>query len=125
MKRNTPIEKTLPDIVTVVLGEMKQQRINKSQLAKRCGWSSGTITGLFKKRNWTTAELKQIGAVLKTDLFVYYLNTPVDGMVPASTLQEAVTEIAELKTQLTNMEKQNLVLLTENNLMKKLLENRG
>ena len=118
------MKKNLPDMPKIVLQHMKLQRMNRRELADACAWAPSTITALFKKRDWTESELKQVGRAIKVDLMVYLLDTPIDGMVPASVVEELNKELNEVKQTLKAKEEENLVLRTENKLLRELMDKR-
>lgn len=117
------MKKKLFDIVPVVEAAMKKLYMNKTALARKCNWAPATITHLFKKRDWSVSELKMVGWAVNVDLVAYFLDSPTDGMVPASTVEEQEKEIAELKAAETACREEMIKLRTENDLMKVLLEN--
>ncbi len=116
------MKKKLFDIVPVVLAAMKKLYMNKAALARKCNWAPATITHLFKKRDWTISELKMVGWAVNEDLVAYFLDIPTDGMVPATTMQDLMKELSDLKATEIACHEKMVKLRTENDLMKVLLD---
>lgn len=104
MKRKSSLMKMLPDVGVKVKLLLLEKRISQADFSRRAGWSETTTTRLLKRRNWTVAQIKQVGLVLNTNLFIYYLPENAEGMVPAAMVHELTSEILELKNKLSETE---------------------
>ena len=123
MKKKNPFEKNLPDMGKQVKLLLKDRRMTQTQLAKKAGWHPTTVTNLLRRRNWHAADILLVGNILNYDLIQLLYPAPPPGMVPASTVEELVKEITEMKAEAIACREEMIKLRTENNLMKVLLEN--
>ena len=125
MKKKTINEKNLPDMPAFAHAAMKKKDMNRINLARKLAWSPSAVSLLFKRRNWSMAELIMVGKAIDHDLLQYLYPAPPEGTVPAALVHEATKEIADLKEELKNTMAQLLVLQGKYDLLKELMEKRA
>ena len=60
----------------VLAAILAERKMSGRDLARLMGCSPHQVYRLLRRANWRTNELQQVGAVLKTDLFVGYAHLP-------------------------------------------------
>lgn len=122
---------SLFDLGNYVKLRLKEERLSVPRFAKLALLSHQTIYKLLKKKDWPISYIVQFSLLLKDDLTRFYRPAFVPEPVPKPELDKAKLEIEALQQQLkehqqqlAELEKANLLLTTENKLLREIVEGR-
>lgn len=122
---------TLFDLGKYVTLKLKEQRKSIRQVAKQCGCSRKWVYDLLERSDWKISYIMQFSELLKDDLTRFYRPSFVPEQVPKPELDKAKQEIETLQQQLkehqqqlAELEKANLLLATENKVLREMVEGR-
>lgn len=76
---------------------MKEARITVDKLATDAHCCPATISGLRQRDDWRSSELIQMSNLTPHNFILDLLPTPLEGMVPASTVEAMQVELNEQK----------------------------
>ena len=114
--------------VTLRLAEL---RLSVPRFAKLANLSYQTVYNLLKQKDWPISYIVQFSELLQDDLTRFYRPSFVPEPVPKPELDKAKLEIEALQQQLqaqsaqiAQLQSDNLILTTENKVMREMMEGR-
>ena len=120
--KKNPFKKLLPEYGELLKTVMSQQKLTVEKLSIDAHCSPSCISALRARKDWRASEIIQMSKLTKHNFVLYLLPEPLEDMVPAAALKEALSEMAELKKQAQQDHDTILKLQVENEIMKKLLD---
>ncbi len=120
---------SLFDLGNYVKLRLKEERLSVPRFAKLAHLSYQTVYGLLKQKDWSISYIVQFSLLLKDDLTRFYRPSFVPEQVPKPELDKAQQEIEVLQLKLKDCEqrlaeteKANLLLTTENKLLREMVK---
>jgi hypothetical protein len=114
--------------VTLRIAEL---RMSVPRFAKLGNLPHQTVYKLLKRKDWPISYITQFSELLKDDLTRFYRPSFVPEPVPKPELDKALAEnealqlkLQDYEQRIAELEKANLLLTTENKLMREMMEGR-
>jgi hypothetical protein len=114
-----------------VMQVLHERHLSVPRFAKLGGFKPKWVYNLLQRTDWPISYIVQFSELLKDDLTRFYRPGFVPEPVPKPELDKAKLEIQQLQQQLqeqnaqiAELEKANLLLTTENKVMREVLEGR-
>lgn len=119
------------DIGKYVMQLLNERHMSVPRFAKLGGFKPKWVYSLLERKDWKISYIAQFSELLKDDLTRFYRPSFVPELVPKPELDKAKQEtetlqqqLKEHQQQLAELEKANLLLATENKVLREMVEGR-